>query len=116
MNIFSTVWNYIIGGSSASGTDATKTLEEFLTFFAGLPYTQIVAAALAEGTNIPLDITTAATILADANKAFFSGQSVQTATIALTTKVGIPTAVAEQIVFAPDPIHPIDPTQFSRGR
>lgn len=94
----------------------TKLLSELFTFLAGAPYTQIAAAALVEGTNVPLDITAATALFSDFMKSFYSGQSVQEATMALTAKVGISPAVASQIVFAPDPVSPSDPTQFSRGR
>jgi hypothetical protein len=112
MNIFSTVWNYITGG--ANSTAETKLLSEILVFLAGAPYTQIAGAALAEGTNIPLDIAAATALFNDFIKAFYSGQTVQTATMTLTTKVGIAPIVAAQIIY--DPVHPVDPTQFSRGR
>ena len=92
----------------------TKLLSEVLTFAAGFPYTQIAGAALAEGTNIPLDVTAAAALFTDFMKAFYSGQTPQAATLALTAKIGIHPATAALIVF--DPVHPADPTQFSRGR
>ena len=101
--------------STTPTTGPTRTLNELLAFLAGFPYTQVAAAALAEGTNIPLDITAGAAIASDIAKAFFAGQSIQSATMSVTTKVGIPAAVASQIAFAPDPVHPTDPTQFSRG-
>jgi hypothetical protein len=117
MTILSTIegWGNAVLSVFAPKTAAqTKTLDEFLQFLAGFPYTQVAAAALAEGTNIPLDATAAAAILADITKSFYSGQSVQTATMSLTAQVGISPAIASQIVF--DPVHPADPTQFSRGR
>ena len=104
----------IFAPKAGAPTGPTKTLDEFLVFLAGFPYTQVAGAAIAEGTNIPLDITAAAAIGADFAKAFFSGQSVQTATMSLTAQVGISPAIASQITY--DPVHPADPTQFSRGR
>ena len=92
----------------------TKPLDQWLVFLEGLPFAQIAGAALAGGTNIPLDITAAIALITDVSKAFFSGQSVQTATVSLTAKVGIPPAMVTQITY--DPVHPADPTQFSRGR
>lgn len=117
MTILSSINDWINGWTKTfeQGTPTqTKLLSEVLVFIAGFPFTQVAGAALAEGTNIPLDITAATAIFADAMKAFFSGQSVQTATMSLTTKVAIPPVVASQIIF--DPVHPVDPTQFSRGR
>jgi len=120
MTIFSTIGHYFNSWTKTSeqGTPSTPTklLSEFLIFLAGFPYTQVAGAALAEGTNIPLDITTAAALMTDFVKAFYSGQSAQDATMALTAKIGISPGNAAQIVFSPDPIHPTDPTQFSRGR
>ena len=92
----------------------TKLLSEFFVFLEGFPFAQVAGAALAEGTNIPLDVTAAAALAADITKAFFSGASVQTATAAVAAKVGIPATTASLIVY--DPVHPADPTQFSRGR
>ena len=114
MTTLSGIWQSIVSVFTPA-PGVTKPLNEFLAFLAGFPYTQVMGAALAEGTNIPLDATAAAAILQDFVKAFYSGQSVQTATMSLTAKVGISPAVASQIVFAPDPIHPSDPTEFSRG-
>ena|ERR1700730_3360902 len=119
MTILSTIEQYINSWTKTfeQGTPPTPTklLSEFLAFLAGFPYTQIAGAALAEGTNIPLDITAAAALTADFVKAFYSGQTAQDATMALTAKVGISPKVAAKIVFDPSPIHPTDPTQFSRG-
>lgn len=92
----------------------TKLLSEFFVFLEGFPFAQVAGAALAEGTNIPLDVTAAAALAADITKAFFAGQSVQTATASVASKVGISPAVAALIIY--DPVHPADPTQFSRGR
>lgn len=117
MTILSTIegWgNAVLSVFGPKTAAQTKTLAEVFQFMAGFPYTQVAGAALAEGTNIPLDVTAAAAIMADFMKAFYSGQSVQTATMSLTAQVGISPTVASQIVF--DPVHPVDPTQFSRGR
>lgn len=116
MTILSSINDWIASWTKTfeQGTPTqTKPLDEFLVFLEGFPFAQVAGAALASGTNIPLDITAAIAIATDISKAFFAGQSVQTATMSLTTKVAIPPAIASQIVF--DPIHPADPTQFSRG-
>lgn len=113
MSILSTIEQDIIDWTKTFEQGApTKLLSELFVFAAGFPFSQVAGAALAEGTNVPLDITAAIAIFTDISKAFYSGQSVQTATMALTSKVGIPAAVANQIVFTPDPGVP--PT--SRGR
>ena len=92
----------------------SKLVNEFFEFLAGFPYTQVAAAAIAEGINIPLDATAGASILADLAKSFYSGQTVQTATASMAAKMGISPEITSQIVY--DPVHPADPTQFSRGR
>lgn len=92
----------------------TKPLDELLVFLEGFPYAQVAGAALASGANVPLDIQAGTVIAADIVKAFFSGASIQAATTSLTLKVGIPGSVSAQIIY--DPVHPADPTQFSRGR
>lgn len=115
-NFFTDIEQDIINWTkSFEGTVAnTKLLNELLQFLAGFPYTQFAAAAIAEGTNIPLDATTAAAIIADLVKSFYSGQSVQAATASMATKMNISPEVTAQIIY--DPVHPADPTQFSRGR
>jgi hypothetical protein len=128
MTILSTIEQYVqsvqaalsallpkVSAPTAPSPASTKLLNEFFQFMTGFPFTQVAAAALAEGANIPLDVTAAAALASDIAKSFFAGQSIQTATMSVTTKVGIPAAVASQIVFAPDPVHPIEPTQFSKG-
>lgn len=115
MTILSTIEQDIINWTKSFEQGApTKPIGELLLFLEGFPFAQVAGAAMAGGVNVPLDITAAMAIFADISKAFFSGQSVQTATTALTAKVGISSAIASQIVF--DPVHPADPTQFSRGR
>lgn len=118
MTILSTIqgWgNAVLSVFTPTKTTAeTKLLSELLQFAAGFPLTQVGAAAIAQGADIPLDVTAAAAILADFAKAFYSGKSVETATMSLTAQVGISPAIASQIVF--DPVHPVDPMQFSRGR
>lgn len=118
MTIISTIGQWITGWTKTfeqgSPQAPTKPLDEFLAFLEGFPFAQVAGAALASGTNVPLDITAAIAIATDISKAFFSGQSVQAATMAVTTKVAIPPAVASQIIY--DPVHPVDPMQFSRGR
>jgi hypothetical protein len=110
----SSIWQNIVSALTPKAAP-TKTLDEFFQFMAGFPYAQVAAAALAEGTNVPLDITAGAALASDIAKAFFSAQSTQMATIAVATKMGISPAVSARIVFAPDPVHPSDPTQFSKG-
>ena len=118
VNIFSTINDWIASWTKTfeQGTPppTTKLLSEFFVFLEGFPFSQVAGAALAEGTNIPLDVTAAAALAADITKAFFAGQSVQTATTLVAASVGITPAVMAQIVY--DPVHPADPTQFSRGR
>lgn len=101
-------------GPPAVPAQPTKSLDEFLIFLEGFPYAQVAGAVLAQGTNVPLDITAGMAILTDINKAFFSGHTVQTATMAVAAKIGVPSVMTAQIIF--DPVHPVDPTQFSRGR
>lgn len=117
MTIFSSIGDWITRWTKTfeQGTPpaTTKLMSEFLVFFEGVPYAQIAAAALAEGINVPLDITAGAALIQIVMKAFFSGQSVQAATNAVAAHIGISTAVASLIIY--DPIHPVDPTQFSRG-
>jgi len=118
MNIFATIWGYVqpvlsVFTPKPVASAPTKPLDEFLVFLEGFPFAQVAGAALASGTNIPLDITAAIAIATDISKAFFAGQSVQTATMLLATKMSITPAISSQIIY--DPVHPVDPTQFSRG-
>ncbi len=80
---------------------ATKLLTEFLAFLAGFPYTQLMAAALAQGTDTPLDINLGKAIALDIAIAFFAEQSMQATTMSVANRMGIPPAVALQIVIAP---------------
>jgi hypothetical protein len=114
MTILSTIGQYlqaiIAGIKPASGQ--TKPANEFLQFLDAFPFQQVLAAALAEGTNPLLDITAAVAIMSDIANSFYANKTIQVAAVAVSAKAGIPAAVAVQIVFTPDPGVP----STSRGR
>lgn len=65
----------------------TKQLNELFQFLSAFPFAQIKAAATAGGTNFLLDEAAANAIVADIINSFYSGQSVQAATQAVTASV-----------------------------
>src|SRR5271168_5496819 len=94
---------------------ATKPTNEFLQFLEAFPFGQVLAAAVAEGLNPLLDATAVAAILSDIANSFYMNKTIPAAAASVALKIGVSPAAVTQIVFAPDPIHPSDPTQFSRG-
>jgi hypothetical protein len=116
MTVLSTIGQYVQAILSGfKPAPATKPTNEFLQFIDAFPFSQVLAAALVEGANPLLDATAGAAILADVANSFFAGKTIPMAAASVALKVGIPAAVVAQTVFAPDPVHPADPTQFSRG-
>lgn len=112
MSILSTIEQDIIDWTKTFEQGApTKPLDELLVFFENFPFAQVAGAALASGTNIPLDITAAIAIATDISKAFFAGQSLQAATTAVAARVNLPEEAVAQIVSE---LPGVPPT--SRGR
>jgi hypothetical protein len=114
MTILSTIEQYA-GAFFTGFKPATKPTNELLQFLEAFPFGQVLAAAAAEGINPLLDATAVAAIISDIINSFFANKTIPQAAASVALKIGIPAAVVSQIVFAPDPIHPTDPTQFSHG-
>ena len=99
MSILSTIEQGIVNWTKTFEQGApTKPLDELLVFFENFPFAQVAGAALASGTNVPLDITAAIAIATDISKAFFAGQTLQVATTAVAARVGLPEQAVTQIV------------------
>lgn len=111
MTILSTIEQF--AGAIFSGwKPATKPTNEFLQFLEAFPFSQVLAAALVEGTNPLLDATAAAAIASDIVNSFFASKPIPTAAASVAIKVGVPAAAVAQIVFTADPGVP----STSRGR
>lgn len=115
MTIFSTIGQYLQAAFAGFKPPATKPTNEFLQFFEAFPFNQVLSAALAEGVNPLLDVTAAVAIASDVANSFFAGKTVPAAAASVALKIGVSPTTLAQGVFTPDPIHPADPTQFSRG-
>lgn len=101
MTILSTIEQYAAAIFSGF-KPATKPTNELIQFLEAFPFSQVLAAAAAEGLNPLLDATAAAAILSDIINSFFAGKTVPAAAASVAIKMGVPPAKVALIVFTTD--------------